>query len=109
MNLREWSIRRWMLVIAATILLPLIGLRLQLKWRLQRTVAELREAGHPTTYEDLYRRQGVIEGAANLVSALTNAVHRLPKLESKTRDLLPMIGMALVATKSWIVNRIWGN
>lgn len=94
MKLRDWSLRRWLLMIALIILLPLIGLRLHLKWRVHRAVAKLRDAGHPTTYEELYRRQGVIEGAANMVNALTNAVRQSPELPVETRVQLPIIGEA---------------
>jgi hypothetical protein len=34
MKLRDWSLRRWALVIALIILLPLVAMRLHLRWRL---------------------------------------------------------------------------
>jgi len=93
MNLREWSLRRWLLAIAAVILLPVIGLRLQLKWRLHRAIEALRESGMPVTYGDLYSQQGVIPDASNMVVALTNVMRRLPELDQTELDLLPVIGM----------------
>lgn len=99
MKLREWSLRRWLLVGAAIVLLPLIGARLHLKWRVHRAVAELREAGQPTRYNDLYRLQGVVPDAPNMVAGLTNAViglRDLSQLSEAERDQLPLIGQARI-------------
>ena len=74
MKLRDWSLRRWALVIALIILLPLIGLRLQLKWRVHRAVAELKEAGLPTRFTDLNRLYGMSDSTRNFAYALTNAM-----------------------------------
>jgi hypothetical protein len=65
MTFRDWSHRRWALVIALIILLPLIGLRLHLKWRVHRAVAELRAAGHPTTWEELSEYYGRVPDEQN--------------------------------------------
>ncbi len=95
MKLRAWSFRRWALLITAVILLALIGLRLQLKWQVHRAVAELREAGHPTTFEELNRRQPFVADRPNMVSALTNAANQIPNywdLEESIRESLPIVG-----------------
>jgi len=61
------------MVIAVIILLPLIGLRLHLKWRVHRVLVELREAGHPTRYTELAARYPPVPADQNLVTLLTNA------------------------------------
>lgn len=95
MKLRDWPLRRWALVIALIILLPLIGLRLHLKWRVHRAVAELRVAGQPTRFEDLNGRG--TEGRPILTVALTNAVIQLKRASSLGKELheaLPIVGAA---------------
>jgi hypothetical protein len=41
MKLREWSIRRWVLVCLALVILVLVGMRVHTKWRLHEAVAAL--------------------------------------------------------------------
>lgn len=99
MKLRDWSLRRWLLVGAVMLALPLVAMRLHLKWRVHRAVAELREAGHPTRYDDLYRLQGVVPDASNMVAGLTNAViglRDLSQFSPAERERLPLIGEAKI-------------
>ena len=103
MKLRDWSLRRWVLLIASVILLASISLRLHLKWRVRDAVRELQAAGRPTRYAELLQRQGASEGAANMVTSLTNAIHRLPELDATTRDRLPVVGMTTLPA----TGRIW--
>jgi len=93
MKLRDWSLRRWALVIALIILLPLIGLRLHLKWRVHRAVAELRAAGKPVNWEDLNRLyHQPVPDAENAFVALTNAYAKLSRPEDAERELIPVVG-----------------
>jgi hypothetical protein len=93
MKLRDWSHRRWALVIALIILVPLAGLRLHLKWRVHRAVAELRAAGKPVNWADLNRLyHQPVPDADNAFIALTNAYAKLSRPEDAERDLIPVVG-----------------
>lgn len=93
MRLRDWSLRRWLLVIALIILLPLIGLRLHLKWRVHRAVAELREQGKPVNWADLNRLHNQpVPDEENAFVGLTNAYAKLSQPNVAERDLIPVVG-----------------
>ena len=95
MKLRDWSLRRWALMIAMIILLPLIGLRLHLKWRVHRAVAELRADGLPTTWEELESYFNVTPDEKNAGPKLTNIFRLLPDRSSSQSSNLPVVGLAL--------------
>jgi len=95
MKLRDWSLRRWALVIALIILLPLIGLRLHLKWRVHRAVAELKEEGLPTTWDEVNLHYAVVPPGQNIGLRLTNLFHRLPSPSLTLRSNLPIVGFEL--------------
>ena len=92
MKLREWSLRRWLLVTAVIILLPLIGLRLHLKWRVRRAVAELRETGYPITWNDLSEFYGRVPDDQNAAPLLTNAFSLFVDKESSEIATVPIVG-----------------
>jgi hypothetical protein len=93
MSFRDWSFRRWALVIALIILLPLIGLRLHLKWRVHRAVAELRAAGKPVNWADLNRLyHQPVPDADNAFIALTNAYVKLTYPEESEWGVMPVLG-----------------
>ncbi len=92
MKLRDWSLRRWALVIALIIVLPLVGLRLHLKWRVHRAVAAWQEAGHPVTREDILDRQARRTHANNAFPLLTKAYPLLVAPWETERPLIPMAG-----------------
>jgi hypothetical protein len=92
MSFRDWSFRRWALVIALIILLPLAGLRLHLKWRVHRAVAELRAAGNPTTWEELSEYYGRVPDDQNAAPLLTNAFSLLIEKEASEISSVPIVG-----------------
>jgi hypothetical protein len=93
MTFRDWSFRRWALVIALIILLPLVGLRLHLKWRVHRAVAELRAAGKPVNWADLNRLyHQPVPDAENAFIALTNAYAKLTYPEESEWGVMPVLG-----------------
>lgn len=73
MKLRDWSIGRWLLVGAVILALPLVAVRLHLKWRVHQAVEELRAAGQPTRYAELVVLYPPVPADQNLVTLLTNA------------------------------------
>lgn len=82
-----------MIGVVVGLVLTLTGLRLHQKWKVHQAIAGLRHSGLPTRYEDLLRREGIIRGASNMVTEITNAVGSLPDLDEKTRKLLPVMGL----------------
>lgn len=93
MKLRDWSLRRWALVIAMIILVSLVAMRLHLKWRVHRAVAELRAAGKPVNWADLNRLyHQPVPDAENAFIAMTNAYAKLSRPEDAERDLIPVVG-----------------
>ena len=94
MKLRDWSLRRWAVVIALIFLLPLIGLRLHLKWRVHHAVAELREQGLPTTWDEANRQYAVVPPEQNIGPRLTNLFQNLPFPSALLRSNIPIVGFA---------------
>jgi hypothetical protein len=92
MKLREWSIRRWVLVVAMIIVLLFAGFRLHLKWQVWRALAELKEEGKPVSWEELNRSYPPVADEENSYAAMTNAVNLMPFLDETERNLIPIAG-----------------
>ncbi len=92
MKLRDWSVGRWALILAAIIVLPLIGLRLHLKWQVHRAVAGWRAAGHPVSLSELLARQSKLPTGDNAFFLLTNAYRFIPLPSESELRLVPVLG-----------------
>jgi hypothetical protein len=95
MKLRDWSLRRWLLVGAVMLVLPLVAMRLHLKWRVHRAVAELKAAGSPTTWEELGRYYNTMAGGVSAGPNLTNIFRQLPQHDLTQSANLPVVGHAM--------------
>lgn len=86
--------RRWLLAALAVVLAILVGLRLELKWRVHRAINGLRSAGLPTRYEDLNRAYQINDSHQNFAAVLTNAMALISDGHSNLIDHIPYWGDA---------------
>jgi hypothetical protein len=92
MKLRDWSFRRWALVIALIILLPLVGLRLHLRWQLNEELDQLRADGVPLSLQELAETYRASAEAILAGAVLTNIYWRLPHPTEEEEPHVPGIG-----------------
>lgn len=94
MKLRAKSIRRWALVILGITVLMLIGLRLHVRSRMNRTLANLRSSGAPTTWEEYIQKYSASPEALQAGRILTNLEWSIQRPSDDARENIPVIGSA---------------
>jgi hypothetical protein len=92
MKLRDWSLRRWALVIALIILLPLVAMRLHLRWRLNEELDQLRAEGVPLSLQELAETYRASAEAIQAGAVLTNIYWRLPHPTEEEEPDVPGVG-----------------
>lgn len=78
MKLRDCSLRRWLLVGALVLALPLVAMRLQLRWQLNRELDQLRADGVPLSLQEFAETYRASAEAIQAGAVLTNIYWRLP-------------------------------